>query len=451
MRNLCSLLLLAVVFSLGVGCLSAGGTRVRSEGIPDEHLASISDALVMGNPEEAIRAYEQSFKAAPETPATKILYARLLILSLRLDEAEKVVNEVMAKEPGNVDALFARSLIFSARGERGKQKDVLGKLLAVDPNHSEALAALGAILLAENNLAEAKIKFERAAQLDPENLAAVTGLGTVLYRERNFKEAGRWFDKAVALAPDYPFAYSDRALVKRRLGDLNGALADLQIAIGLEPDYPYNYYDRGRLLMDLGKLEEAIREFSVAVKLDPDLFIAFVMRAGLYDDLNKIDAAIADYEQVIALNKDYFYAYASLGTLYFMKDRFTEAATMFTTAFRFQPDQSEYGLLATLALKKAGKTEQAVTYLNSILPYFEKKSWEYATAQFFLTPAAEFNTVSAVNREKNRALRGRMSFYVGEQYLLLGKKAEGRTFLNEAASIPNERLIERRLAAHELR
>jgi tetratricopeptide (TPR) repeat protein len=442
---------LAVLVVLLFSC----GTTEKSERpappLPEGQLQGISDALLSGDPDKAIKAHEAAYKNAPQDASTKILHARLLVLSQRLDEAKKEIAAVLAIDPKNADALYAQALVTGMEGDKKAEKDLLEKTIAAKEPPAEAYAALGTRYLEDKNYDKAQDLFNQAQSRDKQNLVAAIGLGNVNFKQKKFEEARKYFDQAIAIQPDYPFTYSDRALVKRQLGDLDGALQDLDAAIALEPDYSYNYFDRGRIFMDRNKWDEAIAQFTIAIEKEPDMFAAFVLRAGLYDEMNKIDQALTDYETVLKLRPDYYFAYSQAGTLYLIKNQPAKAFALYAQAFTYDKNTQEFALLAALSLKKAGQKKEAVEYLNKNLSQFTRPSWQYDLAQFYLAPEADNNlAVTNASRETNKVKRAQMLFYLAEQYLLLDKKNLARTYFTEMAGVEKKGMIEKRLAQIEL-
>jgi tetratricopeptide (TPR) repeat protein len=444
-------LILSCLVVFFAGCATEGSGARQAPPLPESQVQGISEALLMGDPEKAIEAHEKAFKNAPQDASTRILHARLLILSQRLDEAAQEIAAVLAQDPSNSDALYAQSLVAGLQGDKAKQKALLEKVTAAKEPPAEAFASLGSLYLDDKNYDKARELFSRAQSLDPQNLVAAIGLGSLNFKQRKFEDAKKYYDQAAAIEPDYPFTYSDRALVKRQLGDLDGALGDLDTAVKLEPDYSYNYFDRGRIFMDQGKWDEALAQFSTAIEKQPDMFAAFVMRGGLYDDLNRIDEALSDYEAVLKLRPDYYFAYSLAGTIDLMKDKPDKAAAMFQSAFTYEPAVSEYALLAALALKKAGQKKEAADYLTKNLSQFQRPGWQYDMAQFYIAPESDNNlAVNDANHEPNKVKRAQMLFYLAEQYLFLDKKTLARTYFSEAAGVEWKGMIEKRLAQFEL-
>ena len=59
---------------------------------------SMSASIAMGKPEDALQSYEKSLAARPQSNATRILHARLLMIAGKLAEAREEFNLVLASD-----------------------------------------------------------------------------------------------------------------------------------------------------------------------------------------------------------------------------------------------------------------------------------------------------------------------------------------------------------------
>ena len=71
-------------------------------------------------------------------------------------------------------------------------------------------------------------------------------------------------------------------------------------------------------------------------------------------------------------------------------------------------------------------------------------------ARCLLEPSADFALVSRIEREKNRALRARMLYYLAEAAALAGRPSAAQTYLFEAKDAGAADDPETRLARWEL-
>ena len=374
---------------------------------------AIQERLEAGDPEGALRLYDQALAGQAAGPDDRLLRVQLLLAADRRPEARAELESLVAERPGE----------------------------------AEALATLGRLYQEAGDTEGARGLFERALQADPGNFTARHGLGRILLEEKRYAEALEQFDRAIQAESGFPFAYADRARARAALEDRAGAAVDLEDAIRLDPDDPWNYLDRGKLRLAARRPGEALEDFSRAIALDPANFLARVLRAGILEEQGHGPDAIADYEEVLRLRPDYDFAYASLAGLYYIRGDWEQAGGMFQKAYQAEPEEACYALLGALCLKQAGRGREAAEALNALASRLPAGSWEREAARYLADPARELAMLAEVTREPNRARRGRLLFYLGSQFLLEGRTAPALTYLAETAALERRDLPERKIAA----
>lgn len=93
--------------------------------------------------------------------------ARRLVEGQRAEEAIRVLDRVLGKEPRNAEALLLRSTARLMGGETAAGRRDLAKALEVDPGLRQGWLTLGALEVAEERWSEALAAFRRAEQLEP--------------------------------------------------------------------------------------------------------------------------------------------------------------------------------------------------------------------------------------------------------------------------------------------
>ncbi len=173
-----SALALIILFIFLTGCSSI--EDVPEEAVEDElPYASISFYISVGDPEKALSEYEQASAKEPESRETRLLYSRLLLLAGRLDEAQAELNELVAVDPQNTDALFNLSLIEGIRGNVAAQKGFLQELIGIEKEHAHAQASIGEIILIGENYPQAREYFGYVLTVDTKTTLAIMGWGTI--------------------------------------------------------------------------------------------------------------------------------------------------------------------------------------------------------------------------------------------------------------------------------
>lgn len=84
--------------------------------------------------EKAIGAYERALKVDPNDAAVAVDYAISLFYDRRAGDAAKVIDGVLAKDPGFVPALFNGGIFYAEAGRYADSVRVLEQYLKADPN-----------------------------------------------------------------------------------------------------------------------------------------------------------------------------------------------------------------------------------------------------------------------------------------------------------------------------
>jgi tetratricopeptide (TPR) repeat protein len=443
-------IILAVLASALASCIATRPAPERP--IPEAELPweSMSAFIALGEPGQALQAYEDALVDQPDSAATKLLHARLLMLAGRLEEARGELGLLLAASPADAEVLFNLSLVEGLAGRASQRREALERVVAADPGHAGANAALGDLALEAGDETAAAASYDRALSKEPGNLVALMGRGEIAFRGKRYEESANLLTRAIESDPTWPFSYVARARARRSLGDAAGALEDLTKAIDLDPDYPWNYVDRGRLHAQAGRADEAIADFTTAIRLDPSMFAAYAPRAELFYRADRRAEAVADFTRVLELRPDYWYAHAPLGVLLYGDGSWARAHEELKAAYTEEPEEPAWALLAALAVRRGGDARGASAELQALLPDLDRTSWYWDVARCLLEPSADFALVTRIEREKNRALRARMLYYLAEVSALAGRPQAAQTYLFEAKEAGAPEAPETRLARWEL-
>ncbi len=207
-------------------------------------------------------------------------------LDLPLGEL-KNIQEVVAKNPDDLDSRITLGLIYGNREEYSKAQKEFDFILSKDPENLVALYSLGLIHQINRNSKEALKFFTKVTELDNANADAYYNRGMIEYSR---------FEKADALVSLQKAVELDNSLIEAHynLGVMHGAEAHgiaLQGHVG-------GGYDESEYA---NYLNEAVQEFKAALRTKPDHFGALYNLGLSYLFLEKFDQAftVADYLEEI--------------------------------------------------------------------------------------------------------------------------------------------------------
>ena len=396
----------SALLALLLGC--AGGARGRRE--PYQDIRALVEA---GDAQGALALYDQARGDRPAGPDERLFRVQLLL----------------------------------AAGWSQEARAELESLTAEHPDQAEALATLGKLHQEAGETHSARGLYERAILAEPDNFTARHGLGRILFEERRYPEALAQFDRALAVESGFSFAFADRARTRAALEDWAGAAADLDQAIRLDPLDPWSRLDRGKLHLRARRLQAAEADFSRCLELDPENFLARVLRAGLREEQGRDAEAIVDYGEALRLRPDYDFACAPLATLLYASGEWDRAGDLFDRAYRADPGEPAFGLLAALCRMRSGREQEAKAALRALAAALPPDGWEHQAARYLADPARELALLAWLSREPNRVKRGRLLFYLASRFLLEDRVAPALTYLSETSALERRDLPERRLAA----
>lgn len=151
---------------------------------------------------EAIGVYDGALEEFPGN--TDLLYARAMLAAKldRVDDLERDLREVLAREPNNADALNALGYTLADRTERYDEAlDLIKRAMAIKPNDYYILDSMGWVLYRLGRYQESLTYLRRALELndDPEIAAH---LGEVLWVMGERDSARQVWETALKSTPD---------------------------------------------------------------------------------------------------------------------------------------------------------------------------------------------------------------------------------------------------------
>lgn len=174
--------------------------RLRRE-YPDDPRGVLMTAqlqLAQGRRSEAVGTFADLMKRFPNQPTLAYQYAQLLDEADRPDEAEKVLRDVLAKNPLDAIALNSLGYMFAERGVRlDEAVQLLQRALKIEPGNPSYLDSLGWAYFKQGNLEQADGPLTEAAEKLPENSVIQDHLGDLRYRQGRLSEAIEAWERAL--------------------------------------------------------------------------------------------------------------------------------------------------------------------------------------------------------------------------------------------------------------
>jgi protein O-GlcNAc transferase len=139
--------------------------------------------------------------------------AQALLKEGKLGDAEKVYQELLLKEPQNIEVLHDLGIIAFQQGNHHLAVKYFLNVITIKPDHAVAYNNMGVVSYSLGSLTDAKACYESALKFRPDYAEAYHNIGTVFRDQGYTNEAIRYFQKALEFRSEYPEA-------KKNLEDL---------------------------------------------------------------------------------------------------------------------------------------------------------------------------------------------------------------------------------------
>jgi tetratricopeptide (TPR) repeat protein len=329
--------------------------------------------------ENIARAIEH-FEQALETPVKmteidiRALLSRLYVAAERYDKAIPMLTDIVKEAPSWRDG---PSLLIEAYQGAGRMSEAMTWLEESAADNPQLYGTLAGIYARARRWSDAAGAYEQALKASPRSFDLRVNLASMLMNTGNRSDLVRARDvlrEATGLR-----ANDERALIllsqaERRSGDLAAAEAAARRVITQNPKNPRAYYALAEALEEQRRFQPVVDALAPAVAsfrgASDGTFALGMLLPHLgfaYQELGQFDKAIEVFEDArkLAPNDPSMTTYLIRAQL--AGKNYTAAAEIARAARAQHPDDLRLATLESVALRRAGKTDQSVAAMEDYL------------------------------------------------------------------------------------
>ena len=250
----------------------------------------------------SIDYFERELKTPRPHPRTEY-YLGLALQSVgRMDEAISHLNQSLAVDPKDADALYEL-----ARLHKNASLHSIEALKALDPESFQLHALMGEVYADQQRYSDAIAEYQKALAKRPDAPGMRFLIGVAYWAQRQMEPAEKAFREAYRENPN-------DSMTNLYLGDIlvdgqrfSEALPFLTAAKQAQPDMPQLHVLLGQCYQAQKELQKAKAEFQAAIVADPAAAEPHYLLARVYRDLHDARASadeLAQYEQLSKLEKE---------------------------------------------------------------------------------------------------------------------------------------------------
>ena len=289
--------------------------------------------LDIGKTTLAKKALKLALDQHPRSTGLKLVQVELLIFEDKLDQAEKMLNDLYAIEPQNEEIYIQKANIYSKRDQHEKAVELLKTALQYTDDFADVYNLIGMEYLFMDQLELAKENFISCLEEDFEDQSA---LYNVVY-------CFEFLDQNQA-AIDYLMNYIEQ-----------------------NPYSEIAWHQVGRLNYGLKKYEEALYAFDYATLIDEAFLGAFMEQAKTLERLKRYDEAIECYTRTIELDDPTSYALLRIGKCHEKLGHKKLALEFFTKTVHEDPLLDKGWIAITDFYVRQKNFQKALHYVNKAL------------------------------------------------------------------------------------
>jgi tetratricopeptide (TPR) repeat protein/tRNA A-37 threonylcarbamoyl transferase component Bud32 len=285
-------------------------------------------------------------------------------------------------------------------------------------------------------------RFTRAISADSQYALAHAGLGEAYWRKYESDGNAAWIERAVdscgqALKIDDRLApvHVTLALIARGRGRYEEAVAVAGRAIELDPLNSDGYRELGRAYEALNQPADAEATYQRAIRARNDDWLAYNTLGSFYYARARYAEAETAYRRVLELTPDNTRAYNNLGATLFALRRPEEGAAMWERSVALRPTYSAVSNLGTYYYDRGRYTDAARSFERAVtLMPNDHRVWRNLGAALYWAPGERDKAAAAYERavalaEQARKINPRqidLLAQLADGYSMLGRQREAR-------------------------
>ena len=323
--------------------------------------------FAIGDLDKAVAEYESLYRDHAKDLVVQKNYVQLLILKNRVEEAEKLNEEILKARPKDEEALTYRGEIQLARGKAADAVHTLQSVVTSNPDMGVAHYQLGLALSQTGDMDHAATEWREAVRARPDLVEAHRMLALYSAQKNDLHSLEESANKIIALQPAGPDGYALRAAALMGERQFAGAEQDARKAIEIAPQAATGYLQMGALSVLQQKFSQGESWYNQALSRDKNSTEALRGLITIYLSQKQPDKALAAVNQQLSQSPDNSAFYSLLGLVEANKQDSTSAIAAYKKALELDKNNTEASLnLASLQAKSGALDDALATCSNGV-------------------------------------------------------------------------------------
>lgn len=216
----------------------------------------------------------------------------------KLNEAEKMADNVIGLWPAHGDAHHILGLLKTLKGEFASAEHHLTKAIQYLPGNPSVFNSYGNLCLQQKRYDEAEKSYLQALNGKPDYSVVWGNLGGLYHQKNQVDKAKAAYEKALELKPQQAEIGNNLAVLLREEGSVIEAEKLLRDVLEWKPELAEAWNNLAQVHLNMKRYDQALACCRQALSLKTDFAAAMNNQGLALENLGRLDEAIAAFGQV---------------------------------------------------------------------------------------------------------------------------------------------------------
>jgi len=285
--------------------------------------------ITLGNLERARKLFNNVLEREPNNVEARFGLGELDVAEGKLEEASNKFENTLQISPENRKALLSLALIYETKGELEIAEKYINIALEEYPQEPKVYYHAAYYNYIKNNLRKAKEYAQTAISLEKSYIAAKLLLADLLIEERRFDNAVPYLEEILNETPDNIRAWYTLGIVRSKMNDTQKAIEHFQRALTEDPSaelirialenviiknmelennlrsiYGQYHFEQGEEYQEKNLYQKALEEYRRGLRVDPYSKKGRILFAEIYNKLGYEDKYLNELKFLKSIGKN---------------------------------------------------------------------------------------------------------------------------------------------------
>ena len=302
----------------------------------------ISYYLENGKINLAKKAIKLSLEQHPASSNLALFRIEILIFENKLDNAEKLLDDLVFSEPSNEEIYIQKANIYSKRKLHLRAIACLNEILKFSSDNPEVYSLIGIEYLFMEDFENAKINFINCLKHDESDYSALYNIIYCFEILEQNESAIEYLNNYLDSNPYCEVAWHQLGKQYLFYKNYKKAISAFDFAIISDEYFIGAYIEKGKALEKLSKYQEAIENYKLIIALKDESSYPILRMGICHDKLGSYKKAIEYFNDCIEIDSQMNKAWYLLSTIYYKNQDYNKALLNIKKALDINSEKEKY-------------------------------------------------------------------------------------------------------------